>query len=150
MKIKVNIASLNELNSVAKLFNEYRIFYQQESNLTLAEAFISARIENDESIIFYAIDEAGQYLGFTQLYRTFSSVSAQPSLVLNDLYVAEIARRQGVGKLLLNTAKGYALEHNVKGLALSTAIDNNKAQSLYESLGYQKDITDFHYFLTVN
>jgi GNAT superfamily N-acetyltransferase len=150
MKIKVNVASLNELNNVAKLFNEYRVFYQQESDYTLAEAFISARIKNDESIIFYAINEEGEYLGFTQLYRTFSSVSAQASLVLNDLYVAEIARRQGVGKLLLNTAKDYALEHNVKGLALSTAVDNKKAQSLYESLGYKKDTTDFHYFLTLN
>jgi len=150
MQIDVKVASLDELKSIAKLFNEYRMFYQQQSDISLAESFISARLTNDESIIFYAINEEGQYLGFTQLYRTFSSVSAQKSLILNDLYVAEIARRQGVGKLLLNTAKNYALEHNVKGLALSTAIDNFNAQSLYESLGYQKDNTDFHYFLPVN
>jgi hypothetical protein len=45
--------------------------------MDLAIKFISDRIKNEESIIFLAMDETGNPLGFTHLYPTFSSVYAQ-------------------------------------------------------------------------
>ena len=45
--------------------------------------------------------------GFTQLYPTFSSVSAALILTLNDLFVGQAARRLGVGKSLLTAAADY-------------------------------------------
>ena len=91
----------------------------------------------------------GNALGFTQLYPTFSSVSAQLTWVLNDLYVVADARRLGVGKQLMETARAFALETNSKGIALETGKDNVTAQALYESLGYQKSDGVYHYFLTL-
>jgi hypothetical protein len=52
-------------------------FYNQDSNLDVAKEFISERINNSESVIFYAMDNTGTYLGFTKLYPNFSSVSAK-------------------------------------------------------------------------
>ena len=68
---------LEDVKGVSELFNLYRMFYKQEKNLSLASDFISERIRNSESIIFVAQIEAGDYLGFTQLYAIFSSVSAK-------------------------------------------------------------------------
>ena len=65
MTMKVVQASLKELDGVAHLFNKYRVFYQQEDNISLATSFIKERIENNESVIFVAIDETGEFLGFT-------------------------------------------------------------------------------------
>ena len=101
--------------------------------------FIYQRIENKDSVIFFAINHAGTYLGFTQLYPMFSSVSVQRTWVLNDLYVSLDARRMGVGKMLMNKAEKFAIESGAKGISLETGVENINAQSLYESIGYHKD-----------
>lgn len=88
-------------------------------------------------------------VGFIQLYPTFSSISAQQSLILNDLFVDSSARKLGVAKALMAQAKAYGEQIGAKGLALSTAMDNVNAQALYEGLNYQRDNSYFHYFLSI-
>ncbi|WP_250149248.1 GNAT family N-acetyltransferase [Flagellimonas sp. 389] len=90
--MKVKRATLSDVAFIAPLFNEYRIFYKQETDLSASRAFLEARLRNNESIIFVAISE-GEMIGFTQLYKTFSSVSLQPYYILNDLFVAQAHRK---------------------------------------------------------
>ena len=149
LNIGVKRAAVDDVAGVSELFNSYRVFYKQESNLDLAASFICERITNNESVIFYAHDERGNYLGFTQLYPFFSSVSAKRSWVLNDLFVSENYRKLGVAKLLMNAAKELALETDAKGIALETDKDNYNAQSLYNSLGYKKESGVYNYFLSL-
>lgn len=137
------------LPKLVPIFDAYRVFYRQESDLELGEAFLRQRIENQESVIFLALDEQGEALGFTQLYPNFSSVSAQRTWQLNDLYVVESARRQGVAKALMEHACQFAKRDGVKGIALETAESNHSAQRLYESLGYVKEQGTYHYFLSL-
>jgi hypothetical protein len=67
---------LNDLESLAEIFNAYRVFYHQEPNIDLARKFIHERITQKDSKIFIKKDELNNILGFIQLYPTFSSVSA--------------------------------------------------------------------------
>lgn len=149
MKITIIEASLNELIEIAPLFNEYRQFYQQADDLSLAVNFIRQRLEHHQSVILLARTAAGKPVGFTQLYPSFSSVSAQPIWILNDLYVSDNCRGLGVGKALLNQAKQHALNTKAMGISLQTSSDNLQAQSLYESLGYQQKHDFYHYFLNL-
>ncbi len=147
-EITVLKANINDSEKIAQLFDAYRIFYKQESDLTLAQNFIKARLEAKESTIYYARNEADQPLGFTQLYPCFSSVSAQRIWILNDLYVAKDFRGMGIGTLLLNKAQEFAISNGSKGIQLETSASNIGAQKLYESLGYKKN-TEISYFLSV-
>ncbi|HDM8222207.1 TPA: GNAT family N-acetyltransferase [Vibrio campbellii] len=140
-------ATIEQLDLVSPLFDAYRVFYRQESDLTVAREFIESRLNNDESVIYLALDDKGNGLGFTQLYPSFSSVSAARTWVLNDLFVLDTARRQGVAKKLMDAAKDMGKKDNVKGLALETAESNVNAQKLYESLGYERESGAYHYFL---
>jgi len=149
MTISVKRATLENLHEVSELFNSYRVFYKQDSNIDLAVNFISERMKNKESVIFVASTENGEALGFTQLYPTFSSVSAKSFWILCDLYVSSAARRLGVGKKLMEAARVFAIENNSKGISLETASDNVNAQALYESLGYKKDADVYNYFLSL-
>ncbi len=143
-------ATPSDAPAIANLFNQYRVFYGKPDDIALATRFIQERLSNNESVVFLARNERGDAVGFTQLYPTFSSVSAQRSWVLNDLFVLDSERGKGMGKALLNAAKALAIENGANGLALETAPDNIGAQKLYESLGYVKDTTYFHYFLDVS
>jgi GNAT superfamily N-acetyltransferase len=142
--MKIIQADITHLKIVAPLFDAYRQFYKQATNLPLAEAFLKERMEQNESVIFLAMD-GEKAIGFTQLYPTFSSVSAQKTLVLNDLFVRPEMRGKGIGEEILKYAQKFAKETNAKGLALETATEN-LAQKLYEKLGWQKDEGYLHYF----
>jgi hypothetical protein len=52
----------SHLDKVARLFDAYRGFYGQPSNLTQSRDFIAERITRDESAIFLAEDAAGHAL----------------------------------------------------------------------------------------
>jgi ribosomal protein S18 acetylase RimI-like enzyme len=147
MTLQAMRADSTHLNAVAQLFDAYRGFYQQPSNLEQSRAFIAERMAGDESAIFLAQDEHGEALGFVQLYPTFSSIDAHRTWLLSDLFTAPAARGRGVGRLLMNIARDFALETGAKGLMLETATDNFTAQGLYESLGYVRDTGYYTYLL---
>lgn len=138
----------NEVGFVAPLFDLYRVFYRQPSDPALAQAFIAERVANRESVIFLALQD-GEPVGFTQLYPSFSSVSARRTWILNDLYVVPSCRGQGVGSALLERARAHAQATGAKGLGLQTAVDNLNAQRLYEALGYRREEGVYSYFLAV-
>jgi ribosomal protein S18 acetylase RimI-like enzyme len=142
----VRKADAKDLLKLSELFDGYRQFYQQPSDLAGAQAFIAERIKNHQSVIF-VVESNDQLLGFTQLFPSFSSVSMQRLWVLNDLFVASHARGQGVAEALMAAAKQLAEDTGSKGLVLETDLDNSQAQSLYEKLGYQKQDSTHHYFL---
>lgn len=144
--IKIVEATETHLLELVPLFNNYRVFYKMTPDMAAAQEFLYQRLSKKESTVFLAYYN-GEACGFTQLYFTFSSVSLQPSLILNDLYVNPSYRKKGIGKELLMVAKDYCRKNGYKGLALETAIDN-PAQELYERLGWKKDSHCFHYFWT--
>lgn len=147
MAIKALRVDATHIDTLAGLFDAYRGFYGQPSNLVQSRDFIAQRIARDESAIFLAEDATGEALGFVQLYPTFSSIDAHRTWLLSDLFTAPSARGRGVGTLLMNTARAFALLTGAKGLVLETATDNVAAQRLYESLGYVRDTGYYTYCL---
>ncbi|MDI2586667.1 GNAT family N-acetyltransferase [Psychrobacillus sp. NEAU-3TGS] len=143
--MNIHQATSNDLDSLVELFDLYRQFYKQASDLKGAREFLEERLIKNESVIFLAFDE-GNPVGFTQLFPSFSSVSMKRSWVLNDLYVKETARRKGVAEKLIRRAIAFAEESEAKGILLETAADNVNAQKLYEKIGFIKESTYFYYF----
>lgn len=140
-------ADASHLDLIAPLFDAYRVFYRQPSNLAQSRAFIAERIARDESVIFLAQDDTGEALGFVQLFPTFSSIDAHRTWLLGDLFTTANARGRGVGTLLMNTARSFAVLSGGRGMVLETATDNLNAQRLYESLGYVRDSGYYTYCL---
>ena len=144
--IEIIKADANHIESIVPLLDQYRVFYQQNSNENAARKFLHERFSKNETVVFLALEDS-RPTGFTQLYTSFSSVSLQSVFLLNDLFVSNDHRGKGIGEALLTKAKWYCKEMKYKGLALETTIDN-PAQRLYEKLGWEKDSHTFHYFLT--
>ncbi len=145
----VRQATIADLDQLIPLFDAYRQFYQQPSDLPGARAFLAERIARDQSTILLAQDQAGAALGFTQLYPSFTSTRMQRIFILNDLYVAPEGRKQGVGKALLAAAVDYGRAQGAARLALSTAVDNLTAQSVYEANGWARETAFYSYNLTL-
>ena len=76
--------------------------------------------------------------GYTCLYWTFSSVSATDVVLLNDLYVRPERRGAGVAERLIAAAVDVARERGASHVRWFTALDNRRAQRLYERVGAQR------------
>jgi len=147
--IRTRAATLGDLDAIAPLFDAYRQFYQQPSDLPRAREYLRARMQRGESVIFVAENGSGQLVGFTQLYPTFCSVRAAPTFVLYDLFVAPAARGTGAGRALMAAAEAYAMQSGAARIELSTAKTNTVAQSLYESQGWTRDEAFYVYNKTL-
>jgi ribosomal protein S18 acetylase RimI-like enzyme len=146
--ITIKQIGLTESHLIAGLFNQYRMFYKQFSDIGMAKAFIDERLQHNDSIIFLAVDQdTEQSVGFTQLYPKYSSVRLSKNWILNDLYVNEAYRKQGIGEKLIKTAMGFAKASGSTFVQLETAVDNYTAQHLYESIGFEKQGNDEEFFL---
>jgi ribosomal protein S18 acetylase RimI-like enzyme len=149
--IKVFQAGPDDAGRLAPLFDAYRQFYEQPPDLPGAEQFLEERLKRSESVVLAAeaTDGAttGAVVGFTQLYPSFSSISMQPLYILNDLYVVPEGRRLGVGRALLAGARAFAASAGASTMVLQTALTNVPAQTLYESLGWQRDTLYYTYEL---
>jgi ribosomal protein S18 acetylase RimI-like enzyme len=147
--MEVALAQIEDLEQVANLFDQYRVFYNKSSHLEAARSFLQQRFEQGNSTIFVArVDN--HIVGFTQLYPSFSSVSMQRIWILNDLFVAAAYRNQDIAKSLIGAAENFARETKAVRVILSTQITNTVAQSLYRSRGYIQDQDFYHYALSLS
>jgi ribosomal protein S18 acetylase RimI-like enzyme len=144
--MKVILVRSEDLAEVSILFDRYRVFYNQSSDLEAARSFLQQRFDRKDSTIFIARNRE-QVVGFTQLYPSFSSVSMKRVWILNDLFIDELCRSQGIARLLMGAAENFARETAAIRIILSTQVANLPARSLYRALGYVQNEDFAHYAL---
>ncbi len=133
-------ATLDSLDRLVPLFDQYRQFYHCASDPARARAFLLDRLTKRDSVVYLASESSGNaMIGFVQLYPSFSSVAMKPLWILNDLFVVKHARQQGVAEQLIRRAERHARETGARGLILETGIDNHPARRLYEKLGWTRE-----------
>ncbi|MEW7276974.1 GNAT family N-acetyltransferase [Aquimarina sp. 2201CG1-2-11] len=145
MSITIKKVSIEELDSLVDLFNQYMIFYKQPSNKEKYKSYLNDRLKNKEATVYIALDPGNNPAGFVLNYYSFSSVSQGKIIVLNDLFVAPEYRKKGIAELLINASFGLAKEVGAIRVDLGTAKDNFTAQRLYEKIGFVRDDEFFAY-----
>lgn len=144
-ELQVREANLTDVDAVVPLFDAYRQFYGQRSDLAQAREFLIQRLQRQESTVFLANDEPNSALGFAQLFPSFSSVALARTFVLNDLFVTASARRRGVAQALLEAVVAFSKAAGAIRLTLSTQTTNTAAQRLYTLSGWSRQV-DYHVY----
>ncbi|KQK26431.1 acetyltransferase [Chryseobacterium aquaticum] len=129
-------ATIQDLSQLAELFDQYRVFYQKESDILSAENFLKERIEKQDSEI-YVVESEGVLVGFVQLYPLFSSTRMKKYWLLNDLFVNVNHRGKGFSKELIEAAKEVCKNSDACGILLETGKSNDIGNQLYPSCGFE-------------
>jgi len=143
MSISTRRATLDDLDAITPLFDAYRRFYDQPGDLPRARAFLHERMQLKQSLVLIA-ERDGTAVGFAQLYPMFSSVRTAPIWILNDLYVADGARRGGIGRRLLLAAEVAARAVGAARIMLETSRANAPARALYRDAGWDEDDSQWY------
>jgi GNAT superfamily N-acetyltransferase len=80
-------------------------------------------------------EEEDQAIGFALFFRSYSTFLGRPGIYLEDLFVRESVRGQGVGKALLSAVAKLAVEEGAGRFEWSVLDWNEPAIGFYKRLG---------------
>jgi len=141
-------ATIEDLEPLNDLFDQYRRFYNKLSDLEASEHFLKERMEKEEAEIFMA-REGDIATGFVQLFPVFSSTRLARYWLLNDLFVHPEHRGKGISKALIDRAKRLCRETDACGMYLETGKDNHIGNQLYPATGFKLlDSVNFYEWTT--
>ena len=117
----------------------YQRFYEvaeidEERNRAFFRRFLAP---SDDGLLLGAWD-GDELVGYACLYWHFTSLVPAETVLMNDLYVAEVARGKGVGRTLIGASAAIARERGAHHLEWATAPSNATAQRLYDSTGAER------------
>jgi GNAT superfamily N-acetyltransferase len=134
-------ATRDDLAALLALIADYQRFYagsarDDDHNERFFARFIAP---SDAGMLLRASGgDDDEPAGYACLYWTFSSVSATDVVLLNDLYVRPEQRGAGIGEALIAATVEVARERGASHVRWWTALDNRRAQRLYERVGAER------------
>jgi GNAT superfamily N-acetyltransferase len=127
-------ADLAELLGLMRAYCDfYRVMPGDEDLLALARALIADPWR--EGVQLIARDPGGAAVGFATVFWSWSTTRAMRVGVMHDLFVDERARGSGLAERLIAACVERCAEHGAGALEWETALDNLRAQKVYDRVG---------------
>jgi GNAT superfamily N-acetyltransferase len=139
----MSIATVAEadLADLLPLMRAYCDFYEShpsdEALLAMSRALIAD--PQREGVQLIARDDDGAAIGFATVFWTWSTNAGARIGTMNDLYVAPAGRGRGLADALIRACLERCRERGAVRLEWQTALDNNRAQAVYERVGGKRD-----------
>jgi GNAT superfamily N-acetyltransferase len=150
--VQITVVDPANLAELLPLMRAYCDFYQvapgDQALLELSQALLAD--PQREGLQLLARDDTGRAVGFATLFWTWQTLAAARVGVMNDLYVAAEARGTGVADGLIAACLERCREHGATQLVWQTAVDNHRAQAVYERIGATRDDRWLDYQLPVD
>jgi GNAT superfamily N-acetyltransferase len=126
-----------DLEDVLRLMRAYCDFYEvspsDDDLLALAKALIED--PGGEGLQLIGRDSSSRAAGFATVYWTWETTIASRIGIMNDLFVAEDARGQGLAEQLIEACRAECVRRGADRLTWQTAPDNKRAQAVYDRVG---------------
>ncbi|TLX78271.1 GNAT family N-acetyltransferase [Labilibacter sediminis] len=84
----------------------------------------------------FMLKKNNEFIALANTFVGFSTFKAQQLINIHDFIVTPNSRKLGAGKALLDLIVGYAKDNHFCKVTLEVRHDNEKAQSLYERVGF--------------
>lgn len=136
----VSVVAKDDLNELLPMMRAYCDFYEvaptDAALLALSNALIDDPVAEGTQFIGRADD--GSAIGFATVFWSWATTSGGRQGIMHDLYVTEAARGTGIARVLIDRCVEAARSRGCVALIWSTALDNARAQTLYDRTGAAK------------
>jgi GNAT superfamily N-acetyltransferase len=131
---RVGPADLDDLLPLMRGYCDfYKVSPSDEDLLALSRALIDD--PEREGVQLIARNAEGEAIGFATIFWSWSTTDAGRLGVMNDLFVSEAARGTGAADALIQACRAECASRGIKRLSWQTALDNYRAQAVYERVG---------------
>jgi GNAT superfamily N-acetyltransferase len=136
--MRIDDATEKDLDALLPLMRGYCDFYgaspADEGLEEMARALIASPTE-EGMLLVARDDDDGTPMGFAAVGWKWSSLRGARVAIMEDLFVDPEARRSGAGQALIEACAERARSHGAPAMLWETALDNKRAQSVYERVG---------------
>jgi GNAT superfamily N-acetyltransferase len=136
----IGLVGDDDLADLLPLMRAYCDFYAvapgDDDLLAMSRALIAD--PGREGLQLLARTADGTPVGFATVFWTWSTTRAARIGVMNDLFVAPGGRGGGVADALIAACAERCREHGAVSLTWQTALDNARAQAVYDRVGAQR------------
>jgi GNAT superfamily N-acetyltransferase len=133
----IEVAAEPDLPELLTLMRGYCDFYDvapsDEGLLAMSRALIADPAR--EGLQLIARDAQGKAIAFATIFWSWSTSQAARIGIMNDLFVEPAARGTGVAEALIQECVERARTRGAAVLAWQTALDNHRAQKVYDRIG---------------
>ena len=133
----ITVVGEGDLDELLPLMRAYCDFYDvdppDEDLLALSRALIAD--PEREGMQLIARGDGGKPLGFATVFWTWTTTRAARLAVMNDLFVTPDARGTGAAEALIEACAERGRAHGAVSLEWQTALDNERAQKVYDRVG---------------
>lgn len=98
-----------------------------------SEQALRDELDNPTAVFFVAVGETGDVLGYVGMHHILDEAD------ITNVAVFPRARRQGVGRALIQAVADYALAQALVRVTLEVRASNAAAIALYEGFGFVQD-----------
>jgi GNAT superfamily N-acetyltransferase len=136
MTLTIRPCSITDAATLVNLIRKLAVYERLESYARATDDDLRRHLFGLRPSAEVLLAEArGEPVGFALFFATFSTFRGQPGLYLEDLFVREPYRGQGVGRALLASVARLAVERGCGRLEWSVLDWNTPAQGFYQALG---------------
>lgn len=138
-ELRIEPISSEQMQVLLPMIGAYQRFYEvEEIDEGRNRAFFSRFLAPSEDGMLLGAWRGGQLAGYACLFWHFTSLVPAETVLMNDLYVAESERGEGIGRALIEASAEVARGRGAHHLEWATAPGNKTAQRLYDSTGAER------------
>jgi len=138
-EVRVQPIAERQLATLLPMIAAYQRFYEVEKvDEERNRAFFSRFLAPSEEGMLLGAWRGEELVGYACLYWHFTSLVPAETVLMNDLYVGEEHRGEGVGRALIEVSAEVARGRGAHHLEWATAPENRVAQRLYDSTGAER------------
>jgi GNAT superfamily N-acetyltransferase len=132
----IRSAAPADAESIFALIRELSVYEKLAHQVTGNAAALAEHLFGTPSYAeAMVVEHQSQLIGFALFFKTYSTFLTQPGLHLEDIYVQEPYRAQGIGTALLRAVARLAVERNYGRLEWTVLDWNESAIAFYRKMG---------------
>lgn len=141
--IKIALLSKTDYDFWLVLWQDYLSFYETALPLSIIEATWRNILDDNVAIYGFGAWERDVLVGFTHVVLHPNTWNTTDCCYLEDLYVSENVRGQGVGRALIEQVYAFANEKGCNRVYWVTQEDNTSARKLYDDIASLTDMVQY-------
>jgi GNAT superfamily N-acetyltransferase len=136
IELMIRPATEADFEVIVDLFGEFALFEKLPGKMI--NSVEKMKQEKELFNCFVAVDDKDGILGYVTYFFSYHTWSGK-CLYMDDLYVREPFRKNGIGKRLLDTVISFAKGNGCYKLRWQVSSWNHNAQGFYKSIGAEID-----------
>ncbi len=146
MDLEIRNARPDDVARILEMMRDFADFVGLREYLTISEERLGQAVFGHGAFVelLVAVRE-GAVAGYAIFYPHFSSFRGERGFYLEDIYVNESSRREGVGLALLRAIARRAAEGGFERIDFQVLKSNTGAVRFYEALGAESNDDDRHF-----